>query len=233
MAHPDQTCPSVLLFDVNETLLDMAPLKARINAVLLSEDAATLWFTTMLQYSLAMTVSNQYAALTDIGAATLQMLGKNRDVVISEADAKDIVGSMRSLPAHADVKPALEALKAMGFRLAALTNSSDAGVQAQLANAGIAACFERHLSVETIRRYKPDQRTYQWAVEQMGCVPADAMLVAAHGWDVAGAKWAGLQTAFVERPGQHLFPLGPAPNLHVADFAGLVESLRQRQGSAV
>jgi 2-haloacid dehalogenase len=52
------------------------------------------------------------------------------------------------------------------------------------------------------------------------------MLVAAHGWDVAGAKWAGLQTAFVERPGQQLFPLGPAPDMHVADLSALVKALR-------
>ena len=103
----------------------------------------------MLQYSLVMTVSDQYAALAEIGAVTLQMLGKNHDVVISDAEAKDIVEAMRSLPTHADVSPALLALRQMGFQLVALTNSSDAAVAAQLSNAGIGDCLERHLSVET------------------------------------------------------------------------------------
>ena len=114
----------------------------------------------------------------------------------------------------------------MNFRLVALTNSSDAGVAEQLSNAGIGNFFERHLSVESLRRFKPAQSVYHWAASEFQQEPNNTMLVAAHGWDVAGAKWAGLQTAFVERPGQHLFPLGPEPDLHVADFAALVTALR-------
>lgn len=129
---------------------------------------------------------------------------------------------MRTLPAHPDVRPALVALKSVGFQLVALTNSSDAAVAAQLAHANIGDCFDRHLSVESVRRYKPDRSVYLWAAEQVEQEPGNTMLIAAHGWDVAGAKWAGLQTAFVERPGQQLFPLGPTPNLHVADLGGLV-----------
>ena len=115
----------------------------------------------------------------------------------------------------------------MGFQLVALTNSSDAAVAAQLANAKIADCFHRHMSVETVRRFKPHRSVYLWAAEQLRQDPGKTMLVAAHGWDVAGAKWAGLQTAFVERPGQHLFPLGPVPNIHVADLNALVSQFKQ------
>lgn len=226
MLHQNQERPAVLFFDVNETLLDLSSLKNRIDDVLLTEDAATQWFTMMLQYSLVMTVSDEYASLADIGVATLQMLGKKHDVTISTAEAQDIVGLMRTLPAHPDVRPALTALKDMGFQLAALTNSSDAGVAAQLANARIADCFDRHLSVETVRRFKPHRSVYLWAAEQLRQEPGDTMLVAAHGWDVAGAKWAGLKTAFVERPGQHLFPLGPVPDIHVPDLNALVAKFK-------
>ena len=70
----------VLLFDVNETLLDTAPLKRKIGDILLDPHAAQLWFTTMLQYSLVMTVSQQHAAFPEIGAATLRMLARNSDI---------------------------------------------------------------------------------------------------------------------------------------------------------
>ena len=160
----------------------------------------------MLQYSLVMTVSDEYASLADIGVATLQMLGKNYNVAISTAEAHDIVGMMRTLPAHQDVRPALTALKNRGFQLVALTNSSDAAVAAQLANAQIADCFDRNLSVETVRRFKPHRSVYLWAAEQLHQEPGKTMLVAAHGWDAAGAKWTGLQTTFVERPGPAFVP---------------------------
>ena len=226
MLRQNEERPAVLFFDVNETLLDLSSLKKRIDEVMLTDGAATHWFTMMLQYSLVMTVSDEYAALADIGAATLQMLGKNYDVTISTADAKEIVGLMRTLPPHSDVRPALTALKNMGFQLVALTNSSDTAVTAQLANAQIDGYFDRHLSVETVRRFKPHRSVYLWAAEQLQHEPGNTMLVAAHGWDVAGAKWAGLQTAFVERPGQHLFPLGPVPDLHVPDLNALVSKFK-------
>lgn len=217
--------PQVMLFDVNETLLDLRPLEESIDSVLLEEGAAKGWFTTMLQYSLAMTVSDQYASLPDIGAATLRMLARNREVLLSEEDAKKALQPMLSLPPHPDVKPALERLKQNGFRLATLTNSSTSGVKVQLENAGLSSLFEKSLSIEALGKYKPHRAVYQWAAEQMGVEPSRCMLVAAHGWDVAGAKWAGLQTAFIGRAGQQLFPLAETPNVIVADLAGLVDKL--------
>lgn len=96
-----------------------------------------LWFTTMLHYSLVMTVSGQYASLPEVGVATLQMLARNSDVELDTRDAKQIVGGMRTLVAHADAAPALERLKKAGFTLATLTNSSQDGVKSQLQHAGL------------------------------------------------------------------------------------------------
>jgi 2-haloacid dehalogenase len=109
------TKPKVLLFDVNETLLDIGPLKEKVGDILLDPDAPELWFATMLQYSLATTVSGQYFAFPEIGAAALRMLARNRDVTISQDDAKKTLAIMKSLPPHKDVEPALRRLKAAGF----------------------------------------------------------------------------------------------------------------------
>ncbi len=216
-----EPAPVVLLFDVNETLLDTAPLKQKGGEVLLDPHAANLWFTTMLQYSLVMTASEQYAAFPDIGAAILQMLARNSDIALRVEDAKAALSVMRSLPPHPDVKPALERLKRKGLRLATLTNSSQAGVQAQLEHAQLSALFERQLSVDSVGRFKPHRSVYTWAAGEMGVEPKQCMLVASHGWDVAGAKWAGMQAAFIAREGQQKFPLAPPPDIDVPDFAAL------------
>lgn len=225
MSQPKLGKPQVLLFDVNETLLDLAPLKDRINQLLGESDTATLWFTTMLQYSLAMTVSNQYAAFPDIGLATLQMLARSREIVLHEDDAKAALGLMRSLPAHPDVRPALEQLKQAGFRLATLTNSSRSGVQAQMEHAGLSDCFEQQLSVESVGKFKPHIEVYHWAAREMQVDPSECMLVAAHGWDVAGAQWAGLRSTFIMRAKQQIFPLANEPELIVTNLKALAKEL--------
>ncbi len=217
--------PKVLLFDVNETLLDIAPLKQKVAEVLQDPKAPELWFAMMLQYSLVATVSGQYFPFTETGAAVLRMLALNKGLSISADDAKQTLSIMKSLPAHKDVEPALRRLKAAGFRMATATNSSQEGVKAQLQHAGLSHFFERELSVESVGKFKPHVDVYTWAAREMKVPPADCMLVAAHGWDVAGAKWAGMATAFIAREGQQKFPLAPEPDLDATDLLALAESL--------
>lgn len=217
--------PKVLLFDVNETLLDIGPLKARVAEALLDPHAAELWFATLLQYSLVATVSGQYFAFPEIGAAVLRMLATRSDVMIGQEDAKQLLSAMKSLPAHRDVEPGLRRLRDAGFRLATLTNSSQDGVKAQMHSAGLSGFFERELSVESVRKFKPHAQVYAWAAREMDAQPSECMLVAAHGWDVAGAHWAGLKTAFIAREGQQKFPLAPEPDADAADLLGLADAL--------
>jgi 2-haloacid dehalogenase len=218
--------PKVILFDVNETLLDLKPMKEKIGKLLgAGPEAARLWFTTLLQHSLVMTVAGRYANFDQIGAACLRMLASNHGVELSEDEAQEAVAPMRSLPPHADVIPALERLRGARHRLATLTNSSKAAVADQMKNAGLTDFFEALLSVEEVGKYKPHAEVYRWAAGRVGADVSECLLVAAHGWDVAGAAWAGLRTAFVARPGQQVFPLGPTPDIIIPSLAELLGRL--------
>jgi len=126
-----------------------------------------------------------------------------------------------------DVIEGLKSLKAQGFLLVSLTNSSNAGVKEQFKNADLMEIVDRHLSVEGIHKFKPDLGVYRWALEQVGVEAGDAMMVAAHGWDIAGAGAAGLQTVFIARPGMALYPLAEKPDHVVKDIKHLSERLKE------
>ena len=213
------------VFDVNETLLDLAPVRRAVNTLLLDESGASMWFSSLLHYSLVMTVAGRHADFSAIGAAVLQMHARNRDIVISVDEAREVLKPMRELQPHPDVEPALRRLKAAGFRLASLTNSSQAAAEAQLAHAGIAELFEQRFSVDSVQRFKPHADVYGWAASQLQLAPEDCLLVAAHGWDVAGAQWAGWQAAFIARREQQKFPLAPVPTFDVGDLNALADAL--------
>lgn len=232
MNPPTMQARPVLLFDVNETLVDLAAVHASVDAVLLQNGGAKQWFSSVLHYSLVLSAAGQFRPFPEVGAAVLQMMARDRDVVLSEDAAREALAPMRSTPAHPDVAPALEALRGAGIRMAALTNSSCEGVRAQLDGAGIAGYFERQLSVETIGIYKPHQEVYRWAARQMGVAPQDCMLVAAHPWDVAGAAWAGMRSAFLARLGVQPFPLAPRPDFEGLDMAGLARWLLDAERQA-
>jgi len=220
------TRPKVIFFDVNETLLDLGPVKKTVGEALGGRpDLVPLWFTTMLQYSLVTTVADRYSDFGEIAVACLQMVAGNHGIELDESAAKNAIAPIRALPPHADVVPALERLGDAKYRLLALTNSSNAAIADQLKNAGLDKLFESALSVESVGLYKPHAHVYRWAARQAGVDVSECMLVAAHGWDVAGATWAGMRSAFVGRPGQQQFPLGPEPELAVASLNELADQL--------
>ena len=212
--------PKVLFFDVNETLLDLTQMKRQVGEALNGRnDLLSLWFTTMLQYSLVVSASGQYEHFGNIGAAALQMVGANNNINISEKNARDIIlNALRGLPAHPDVKGALTKLKNSGYKLVSFTNSSNEGVKAQFESAGLTDFFDERLSVEEVGKFKPFKETYEWGAQKMGIKPNEAMLIAAHGWDVAGALWAGWRAAFINRPGQQSFPLAPKTEITESDL---------------
>jgi len=203
--------PKVLFFDVNETLLDLTDMKQHVGKALGGNpDLLPLWFTTMLHYSLVVSASGQYKPFGHIGAAALQMVAANHGMTIPEKEARTLITtSMQNLPPHPEVITALVALKQAGYKLVAFTNSSNKGLKNQFKNAGLTCYFDDMLSVEDSSKFKPFTNTYTWGANKMKVKSDQCMLIAAHGWDVAGALWAGWRAAFISRPGQQSFPLAP------------------------
>lgn len=228
MDHKPQK-PKVIIFDVNETLLDLETMRTSIGKALAgNENLTPLWFSTMLHHSLVTTVTGDYQDFGKIGVAALMMVAQNNDIEITEEQALEAIKvPLLSLPAHPDVKSSLVSLRTQGYKIVSLTNSSNNGVETQFANAGLTDYFDKRMSIEDIKVYKPDLRAYEWALKQLNVKPEEALMVAAHGWDVAGAKAAGLQTAFVARPGKALYPLATKPDYIVKDLIELVEVLKQ------
>lgn len=225
--NTSQPRPKVVFLDVNETLLDLAPLKKSVGEALGGrEDLLPLWFSTMLHHSLVDTTTGRYHDFGTIGVAALQMVAESNGIKLSKEQAQAaIIPAFGKLPPHPDVLAGLQALKKQGFTLVTFTNSTDAGVTKQLENAGLTPVIDRRVSIEPIKIYKPDLRAYTYAIQQLGIEAKDALLVAAHGWDIAGAEAAGWQTAFVSRPGKALYPLADAPDYVVKDLNELAEKL--------
>ncbi len=219
--------PKVIIFDVNETLLELTPLRDSVGQALDGRtDLLPLWFSTMLHYSLVDTLSNDYHDFGQIGAAALMMVAQAQGIEVTQEQArKAIVETITKLPAYPDVAPGLETLKAQGYKIVSLTNSSNNGVTAQFEFAGLTDYFERRFSVEDMQVFKPHARTYEWVLEELGVAPEEVLMVAAHAWDLAGAKAVGLQTAFIQRPGTVLYPLTAKPDYVVQNLSELVQQL--------
>jgi 2-haloacid dehalogenase len=149
-------------------------------------------------------------------AATLTMLG---EFVPLDAIVLAMPGADLRLLQELELAPgAREAVEAAG-EAAVLTNGTAASTRENLARNGLDLPV---LSVEEVRAYKPDARVYRAALERFG---ADATLVAAHGWDVAGARAAGMRAVFVGE--EWPLPLDP-PDLTAPSLPEAVALITRR-----
>ncbi len=220
--------PVYIVFDVNETLSDLAPMGTRFADVGAPEHLARLWFASVLRDGFGLAAAGSSQTFADIAAALLRVQLPESELNRSLSDAvAHVMDGFAELSVHPDVVDGVRALAAGGLRLMTLSNGAVAVAERLLTEAGIADSFEQLLSVEEAGVWKPARASYQFAVERGGVAPADAMLVAVHPWDIDGAHRAGLRTAWINRDGgsypAHLFPA----DLIASSVLSLAQQLRR------
>ena len=199
--------PSVIVFDVNETLLDIETLEPLFVRLFGERKTMRDWYAQLVLYSEALTLAGSYAPFSELGGAVLRMMGEIRGIPVQSTDVAELRVRTLGMPAHGDVLDALRRLADAGFRLVTLTNSAPDPDASPLERTGIAALLERQFSVDAVRRFKPAPETYRSVAEGLG-VPTSALcMVAAHSWDTLGAQAVGCSAALVTRTGNAALPL--------------------------
>ncbi|MGW5095876.1 haloacid dehalogenase type II [Streptomyces nodosus] len=221
----------IVVFDVNETLLDLDALLPAFERIFNDPGAMRLWFADLVTYSEALTLSGVYVPFTDIGGAVLRMLAATRGITISDADSAELVERFAGMPPHPEVPAALRRLRDHGFRLFTLTNNTPEVSERQLERAGVIDLFERRFSVEeTARRHKPAPEVYRSVATALEADPGDICLVACHVWDTIGAVAAGWQAALVLREGNAPLDVGPQPTYVGQNLDTIADRLIERYG---
>jgi len=217
---------TVLAFDVNETLLDLRALDQPFAEAFGDASLRPQWFALMLQVAFVGGLTGRYVDFTTAQRSALAMLAARQQVTLSPAQSDAIVNGMRTLPAHPEVREAMARLGTR-FRLVALTNSPKDVAEAQMRNSGLHDLLEAVYSADEVRTLKPAPEPYRMVAERTGVPIGSVRLVAAHGWDIAGALAAGCRAAFVARPGAVLYPNGPQPDVVAPDLAGIADALER------
>jgi 2-haloacid dehalogenase len=215
-----RTRPGVVAFDVNETLLDLAPVRAALVEAGRPESLLATVFARTLLTGVAAASTGSWCRFRDAFDAAL---AQESDL---DPPARGLVaGAFGELAPHPDVEPALRRLVAAGIRVVTLTHGSPGIAEAGLERGGVTPLVERSLSSEVIRAWKPAREVYLWAAGVCDVAPDRMALVAAHGWDVLGAQRAGLTGAWFPRS-ERVYPaVYEAPHVAAPDLAGAVDAL--------
>lgn len=143
----------------------------------------------VLHHALSLTVAGDWAPLDEIAKAL----------------DPDLARRLPELDAYDDALTAIERVRTSGAEPWVLTNGGRDAARHLLERGGLADLVTEIHSAEEVERYKPHAAVYE-------LLPADAVLVAAHAWDVVGARATGRRGIWVDRLDQDWpYPGVPQP----------------------
>jgi 2-haloacid dehalogenase len=218
----------LIVFDVNETLLDLQTMEPTFERIFGDRSAMRLWFANLIMYSAALTVAGCYVPFTDIGAAVMKMLADTQGIRIVDADKDELRERFSTMPPHREVPAALRKLRAAGFRLFTLTDNLLEVQTRQLEHGGIVDQFERRFSADGVKHHKPSREAYGYVERELGVQPSRLCLIACHTWDTLGAVAAGWEGALIRRVGNAVLGVGPQPQIIGDDLNDVADRLIAR-----
>ncbi|MGO3345181.1 MAG: haloacid dehalogenase type II [Marinomonas sp.] len=218
-----------ILFDINETVLNLAALKPKFKAAFGDDSVMLVWFSMLLHSSTVCVVTGVKTDFAALAGFMLESLATRKGVTLSAQIRDDILAGFANLSAHDDIKPALRRLKDAGFRTVAFSNSSLSLVASQIKNAGLSEYFDEILSVESTGSFKPDPKAYEFAAEQLKQPLPSLRLVATHDWDTHGALSTGMKAAYIARTPAIYHPLYRQVDITATTMGGIVTQIIEQE----
>lgn len=221
-----------ILFDINETVIDLGSLRPKFEAVFGDASVTATWFAMLLHSSTVCALTGVRTGFAALAGTMLDTLAARRGIAITEQQRGEILSGFASLKAHDDIVPALKRLRDAGYRTVAFSNSSLNLVTSQITNAGLAEYYDEIVSVEETGSFKPDPKVFQFVGEKVGRPLAELRLTATHDWDTHGAVSAGMMAAYIDRTGAPYHPLYRRPDVFAPTMGGVVDGILSEDGKS-
>lgn len=215
----------IILFDINETVLNLKSLQPKFNDAFGSEEALSLWFSKLLHTSAVCVITNVKTNFSKLADAMLESTAANYDLQLSELKRNELLSAFSNLQPHSDIKDALSKLRSNGFKVVAFSNSSLSLISTQIKNAGLISFFDEIISVEETGSFKPDPNVYKFAANVLGESVENLCLVATHDWDTHGALSVGLNAAYINRTDTPYHPFYLKPDIQSNTMDGIVDQI--------
>jgi 2-haloacid dehalogenase len=181
------------------------------------------WRARQFDYQWLRVLSGHYADFLQATEESLSFTAKQLQLDLSGDKRQQLMSAWANLPVWPDVPDAISALRKAGLRLVFLSNMTASVLSDGLKKARLEDSFEAILSTDRIRSYKPDSRAYRMAMDKLLLSREEILFVAFAGWDVAGAKWFGYPTFWLNRQASPAEELGVEADASGQDLNSLVQ----------
>ena len=210
------------VFDAYGTLFDVGSVARRAKDELgeIWEPLSNSWRSKQLQYTWLRGLAGHHADFW-------QVTGDALDYAMSSVGLADerlrerLMNLYLDLSIYPEVRGTLDGLKAIGMKLAILSNGTPNMLASAVANSGIAELFDAVLSVEEVGVYKPHPSVYQLASQRLGLRREEICFVSSNGWDAWSAKAFGFKVVWCNRLDLPVERIPSQPDCEVPDLASL------------
>ena len=210
-----------LVLDVNETLFSLESLDA-LFANWGVPNGRELWFARTLRNGFALTCTGTYRTFPDVAGGALISLAPER---LGGEQVKELFDAFGQLTPHPEVADALSRARSAGINMVTLSVGNASNVERLFERAGMADLVTRHLSCEDVYRWKPSPEPYLRACRALETDPEATWMVAAHAWDLAGARSVGMKTAWLSRLEGEFDANFGAPDVSGRDMGEVIDRL--------
>lgn len=216
----------VLAFDVYGTLVDTQGVVSLLGSRIGDEADvfAGRWRDKQLEFAFRRGLMGAYADFSQCKREALDLLDQEWGTRFGEEFKQSLMAAYRRLPAFEEVPAALERIRGLGVRCVAFSNGSRQSVELLFDNAGMMAMFDDIISVEEVRRFKPDAVVYAHLRQRTHSRADNTWLVSSNPFDIIGARYAGLHAAWIQRnPKTPFEPWGDPPDMMASDLEALAD----------
>lgn len=215
------TRPSAVAVDVVETLVSLDAVAAMLDELAVGPHALDRFFTRLLRDGFALAASGAYKPFNEVADGALAAVAP----ALTARQRAAVLAAFSRLDAQSDARPALERLHRAGVPVVALTNGTAATTTTLLERGGLDRLVDRVVSIDEVQTWKPAPAPYRHAADIVGVEPRRLAHVAVHGWDVHGARRAGLMTGWASRL-EGTFPVAfDPPDVAGADLVEVADRL--------
>jgi 2-haloacid dehalogenase len=192
---------TTVLFDAYGTLFDLRSALRERDLGASADLILASWRQKQLEYSWTSTLQGRYAGFDVLTKHALRyaLAAAGREGYDLEDALWD---AFRRLSPYPDARTAVEALRGRGLSTGILSNGTEEMLQGLLQANHCTDLFSPVLSVDSVRRYKPDPKVYALATETLRLRPDQIGFVSSNAWDAAGATAFGFRVFWVNRSSQ-------------------------------
>ena len=215
----------LVILDVNETMFSFNSIEKYFLELGLPKYSSSLWFSNILKEGFANSCIGNFYNFKIIAESEFSKLFALYKLKLNQENVSLLFRKFSSLKVHKDIYESLLILSEYNIPVVTLTNGSKENTIRLLKNNKISKYVKQCFSIDEIKIWKPNKKTYIYVCKKMKIKPSNTLMIATHGWDIDGAKNAGLKTGYISRFENILSDIYSKPNFFEKDCLSIIKKI--------